>query len=82
MIQNTYIGLFNLEFSVLIILPRNMFQAMKGTKYCTWYDGRTKKLFMLDPDLITKIQVADFEHFTDLAFSPAEYIEVRYSLFL
>ena len=49
---------------------------MKGMKYCTWYDGRTKKLFMLDPDLISRIQVADFEHFTDLAFSPAEYIEV------
>ena len=36
---------------------------------------------MLDPELITKIQVADFDHFTDLAFTPAEYIKVIY-LFL
>ena len=51
---------------------------MKGLKFCTWYDGSTKKLFMLDPELITKIQVADFDHFTDLAFTPAEYIKVIY----
>ena len=49
---------------------------MKGLKYCVWYDGTTKKLFMLDPDLINRIQIADFDHFTDLAFSPAEYIDV------
>ena len=50
---------------------------MKGVRFCTFYDGRIKKLFMLDPNLINKIQVADFDHFTDLAFSPAEYIEVK-----
>ena len=49
---------------------------MKGKKFCTWYDGPTKKFFMLDPDLITQIQVADFDHFTDLAFTPEAYIKV------
>ena len=49
---------------------------MKGKKFCTWYDGTTKKFFMLDPDLITQIQVADFDHFTDLAFTPEAYIKV------
>ena len=51
---------------------------MKGTKFCTWYDGSTKKFFMLDPDLITQIQVADFDHFMDLAFTPEAYIKVTY----
>ena len=51
---------------------------MKGKKFCTWYDGTTKKFFMLDPDLITQIQVADFDHFTDLAFTPEAYIKVTY----
>ena len=51
-------------------------KAMKGLKYCVWYDGGIKKLFMLDPDLITRIQVADFDHFTDLAFTPEAYVDV------
>ena len=33
---------------------------------------------MLDPDLITQIQVADFDHFMDLAFTPEAYIKVTY----
>ena len=49
---------------------------MKGLRFCTWYDGSTKKFFMLDPDLINKIQVADFDHFMDLAFTPEQYIKV------
>jgi len=51
------------------------YKAMKGLRFCTWYDGSTKKFFMLDPDLINKIQVADFDHFMDLAFTPEQYIK-------
>ena len=54
------------------------FQAFSGKKFCTWYAGSTKKLFMLDPDLISRIQIADFDHFTDLAFTPEPYLKVRY----
>ena len=54
---------------------------MKGTRFCTWYDGSTKKFFMLDPDLINKIQVADFDHFMDLAFTPEQYIKVGIKTF-
>ena len=50
---------------------------MKGLKFCTFYDGSTKKFFILDPDLINKIQIADFDHFMDLAFTPEKYIKVR-----
>ena len=55
-------------------------KAMKGLKYCVWYDGGIKKLFMLDPDLITRIQVQDFDYFTDLAFTPEAYVDVSKKL--
>ena len=54
-----------------------LLKVMKGLRFCTWYDGSTKKFFMLDPDLINKIQVADFDHFMDLAFTPEQYIKVH-----
>ena len=58
----------------------DVYKAMKGVRLGVWYTGRKRQLFVMDPDLIHKIVVTDFDHFVDSAFLDPEYSKV--SLFL
>ena len=58
----------------------DVYKAMKGVRLGVWYTGRKRQLFAMDPDLIHKIIVTDFDHFVDSAFLDPEYSKV--SLFL
>ena len=58
-----------------------VYKAMKGLKYCLYYNGGSlargiKKVFLLDPDLIAKVTMTDFDHFVDNQFFSQEYTEV------
>ena len=51
-------------------------RIMKGLRFGVWYTGRKRQLFVMDPDLIHKIVVTDFDHFVDSAFLDPEYSKV------
>ena len=63
-----------------------IYKAMKGLRYCLYYNGGTwgcgtKKLLILDPSLVAKIMITDFDHFSSSAFFSPKYMEVSsYSL--
>ena len=56
------------------------YRRMKGLRYCTFYDCNVKKLFVLDPDIITKIMNTDFDHFERVPFFPVEYSDVSINI--
>ena len=58
-----------------------VYKAMKGLKLCLYYDGGSwarglKKVLILDPDLVARITITDFDHFVDNQFFSQEYMEV------
>ena len=53
------------------------YNRMKGLRYCTFYNFSEKCLFVLDPDVCSKIMVTDFEYFDYVPFVPIEYAKVR-----
>ena len=62
-----------------------VYKAMKGLRYCLYYNGGTltrgvKKLLILDPDLVEKVTKTDFDHFVDNQFFTQGYMEVKYLL--
>ena len=62
-----------------------VYKAMKGLRYCLYYNGGTwtrgvKKLLILDPDLVAKVTMTDFDHFVDNQFFTQEYMNVSYLL--
>ena len=64
----------------------NVYKAMKGLKYCLYYNGGTwargvKRLMVLDPELVTKIMITDFDHFVDNQFFSEEYTKVQVTSF-
>ena len=52
------------------------YEAMKGLRMGVFYSGRKRKLFILDPDIINKVTVTDFNHFVDSGFLDVEYSKV------
>ena len=56
------------------------YKTMKGLRFCVWYTGRKRKLLVMDPEIINKITVTDFNHFVDVAFLDAEYTKVIYDI--
>ena len=53
------------------------YNRMKGLRYGTFYNFSEKCLFVLDPDVCSKIMVTDFEYFDYVPFVPIEYAKVR-----
>ena len=58
-----------------------VYNAMKGLKYCLYYNGGTwargiKKVLILDPELVVKVTMTDFDHFVDNQFFSQEYTDV------
>ena len=68
----------NLDLSKHLYLAYNMhYQRMKGLRYGIFYHFNEKRLFVLDPDIISKIMITDFDHFEYAPFFPKQYSEVR-----
>merc|ERR1711936_1079923 len=44
-------------------------------RYGLYWDGNNPSIFVRDIDLIKRIQVVDFDHFTDFGFLEKEYLE-------
>ena len=58
-----------------------IYKAMKGLRYCLYYNGGTwafgtKRLLILDPTLVAKIMITDFDHFSSTLFFSPKYMEV------
>ena len=56
----------------------DVYKAMKGLRLGVWYTGRKRHLFVMDPDLIHRIVVTDFNHFVDSAFLDPQYSKVKF----
>ena len=56
----------------------DVYKAMKGLRLAVWFTGRKRQLFVMDPDLIHKIVVTDFNHFVDSAFLDPDYSKVSF----
>ena len=52
------------------------YKQMKGLRYCTFYNFNEKRLFVLDPDICSKIMITDFDHFEYVPFVPKDYRDV------
>ena len=58
------------------------YKALKGLRFGLWHEGgrwafgSETRLVVLDPDLITKIQISDHDCFTDTSFIPEQYTKV------
>ena len=55
---------------------------MKGLRYCLYYNGGkwargNTKVLILDPELVAKVTMTDFDHFVDTDFFSKEYTEVK-----
>jgi len=53
----------------------NHWNALDGHRFGIYWDGNRPAIFLRDLDLIKKVQVGDFDHFTDLGFQYPEYLE-------
>ena len=68
----------NMDFSKNFNMPSfEHYQKTKGLRYCTFYQLNEKRLFVLDPDICSKIMITDFDHFEYVPFLPMEYCDVR-----
>ena len=59
-----------------------VYKAMKGLRYCLYYNGGTwargnKRLLICDPELVARIMITDFDHFVDNTFFSFEYMKVK-----
>lgn len=50
------------------------YEALRGHRFGLFWEGHRPAVFLMDLDLIKKVQVSDFEHFTDLGFYHADYL--------
>ena len=74
---NPHWFLGNLDFTKNFNVPFNIhYKRMKGLRYCIWYNQNEKRLFVLDPDIVSKIMITDFEHFERVPLLPKEYSDV------
>lgn len=53
----------------------NHYHALGDNRFGLYWDGRRPTLFLKDIDLIKKVQIGDFDHFTDFGFNHPEYLE-------
>ena len=71
----------NNDFSKnLITTYEQHYKRMKGLRYCTFYNLSEKRLFVLDPDICSKIMITDFDHFEYVPFVPKDYRDVRLTI--
>ena len=57
------------------------YKAFKGLRYGLWNNGwGEKRLFVMDPDLVHKMFVTDFDHFEDNLAFPDYYTKVSISI--
>ena len=69
----------NQDFSKNFNMPSvEHYQKTKGLRYCTFYQMNEKRLFVLDPDICSKIMITDFDHFEYVPFLPKDYSDVSY----
>ena len=54
------------------------YQRLKGLRYGIYYNMNEKRLFVLDPDICSKIMITDFDHFDYVPFWSKEYADVRF----
>ena len=67
----------NMDFSKNINTAfEQHYKRMKGLRYCTFYNLNEKRLFVLDPDICSKIMITDFDHFEYVPFVPKDYRDV------
>lgn len=64
----------------------DVYKQMKGLKYCLYYNGGTwargsVKLMILDPELVAKVMITDFDHFVDNTFFSPEYMKAMGNVF-
>merc|ERR1711936_277334 len=65
---------FGESFSDTIINHYNH-KELAEHRYNLYWEGNIPTLFVRDIDLIKRIQVVDFDHFTDFGFNSKEYLE-------
>ena len=59
----------NNDFSKNMNVPFNEhYQRLKGLRYGIFYHMNEKRLFVLDPDICSKIMITDFDHYDYLPF--------------
>ena len=66
----------------LFACNNTVYNAMKGLRYCLYYNGGTwvrgnKRLFICDPELAARVMITDFDHFIDNTFFSDEYMKVK-----
>ena len=67
----------NNDFSKNMNLPfLEHYQKLKGLRYGIFYNMREKRLFVMDPEICSKIMITDFDHFEYVPFIEKEYSEV------
>ena len=67
----------NNDFSKNMNVPfLEHYQRLKGLRYGIFYNMNEKRLFVLDPDICSKIMITDFDHFEYVPFFPKDYAEV------
>ena len=57
------------------------YKRMKGLRFCKFWNFQEQRLFVLDPDVCSKIMISDFEHFGYVPFVPKEYCDVSNEIF-
>ena len=57
------------------------YKRMKGLRFCKFWNFQEQRLFVLDPDVCSKIMISDFEHFGYVPFVPKEYCDVSNYIF-
>ena len=53
------------------------YQKLRGLRYGVFYNNMEKRLFVLDPDIVSKIMISDFDHFEYVPFLDKDYSDVR-----
>jgi len=57
------------------------YNDMKHHRFSLYWVGSTPSIMMTDLDLVKKVQIVDFEHFTDFGFMTDDYIEMNGGIF-
>lgn len=67
----------NNDLSVNFNVPyMKHYQRLKGLRYGVFYNNMEKRMFVLDPEMVSKIMISDFDHFEYVPFLDKEYSEV------
>ena len=52
------------------------YEKLNGLRFGIFYNMNQKRLFVLDPEIRSKIMITDFDHFEYVPFLDKEYCEV------